>query len=119
MTASRVLVTIVVICVLCHSIKISLNFAELVISFQGKDIYDSLNNNTIFNNLSILSNFLIIINSSANFFVYICKDPKFLICLNHCISSSLESSSSDMDSRAISRRNTWASANSSCRHNNR
>ena len=117
MTASNVLVTIVLICVLCHSIKMCLNLAELVMSFQGKDIYNSFSNNTIFNNLSILSNFLIIINSSANFFVYICKDPKFLICLNTCISSRLESSSSDICHLSVSRQNTWA--NSSCRQHNR
>ena len=34
MTASTVLLTIVLICLLCHSLKTCLNIVELVISFQ-------------------------------------------------------------------------------------
>ena len=48
------------------------------------------------NNLSIISNLLIIINSSVNFFVYLNKDPKFLLCFYHCISSSVENSCAEI-----------------------
>ena len=48
------------------------------------------------NNLSIISNLLIIINSSVNFFVYLNKDPKFLLCFYQCISSSVESSCAEI-----------------------
>lgn len=46
--------------------------------------------------LSIFSNLLVIINSSVNFFIYLNKDPKFLLCFYHCISSSVEGSCAEI-----------------------
>ena len=47
------------------------------------------------NMLTVISNFLIIMSSSSNFFVYLCKDHKFLVILNRCVSASVESSFGD------------------------
>lgn len=63
---------------------------------KGADINNEFNSNKTMNNLSIISNLLIIMNSSVNFFVYLNKDPKFLLCFYHCISSSVESSCAEI-----------------------
>ena len=34
MTASRVLLTIVIICIICHALKTCLNITEFILSFQ-------------------------------------------------------------------------------------
>ena len=47
------------------------------------------------NMLTVISNLLIIMSSSSNFFVYLCKDHKFLVILNRCVSASVESSFGD------------------------
>ena len=93
MTASNVLLTIVLICLLCHSLKTCLNIVELLISFQGKDIKTFMEASITMNMLTVISNLLIIMSSSSNFFVYLCKDHKFLVILNRCVS--LESSFRD------------------------
>ena len=67
----------------------------MYILFKGGDI-KKFNSNKTMNNLSIISNLLIIINSSVNFFVYLNKDPKFLLAFYHCISSSVESSCAEI-----------------------
>ena len=94
MTASNVLLTIVVICVSCHFLKTCLNVVELIICFTGEDLYNSLKSSVTINILSVISNFLIIINSCSNFFVYLVKDPKFLQSLKKRVLRSAENSSS-------------------------
>ena len=44
--------------------------------------------------IKLLSNFLIIINSCSNFFVYLVKDPKFLLAFKRSVLRSSENSSS-------------------------
>ena len=68
----------------------------MYILFKGGDLKNEFDSNKTMNNLSIISNLLIIINSSVNFFVYLNKDPKFLLAFYHCISSSVESSCAEM-----------------------
>lgn len=94
MTASNVLLTIVVICVSCHFLKTCLNVVELIICFTGNDLYNSLKSSVTINILSVVSNFLIIINSCSNFFVYLVKDPKFLLSFKKSVLRSSENSSS-------------------------
>ena len=96
MCASNVLLTVVIICVSCHALKTCLNIVELIISFRGKDLHDELKNSTTMNILSVVSNFLIIVNSSSNFFVYLVKDPKFLQAVRrNCLGSDVSNTNSN------------------------
>jgi len=76
-TVSLVLVFIVVIFLICNSLKTCLNLYELSITMKGKELKDELDKDKIFRALSILSNVLIVFNSSINFLIYLFKDPKF------------------------------------------
>ena len=88
---SLVLVFIVVIFLLCNSLKTCLNLYELSMTLKGKNYFENLyrtqynvgkelkeelDNDWIFNDLSILSNVLIVFNSSINFLIYLFQDPK-------------------------------------------
>ena len=43
---------------------------------SGKEVREELNKSAAFRMISTFSNFLIILNSSVNFFIYLMKDPK-------------------------------------------
>ena len=58
--------------------RTTLNGARLLISLLVKeqDIKMTIETGNIIENLSLISNFLMIINSSSNFFVYVFTDDK-------------------------------------------
>ena len=76
---SKVLCIIVVICILCNSLRTVLNLLEMFASclVSNKDIKRTLDDNSLVQSLSVASNALIIINSSSNFFVYFFYDKKY------------------------------------------
>ena len=76
---SKVLCIIVVICILCNSLRTVLNLLEMFASclVSDKDIKRTLDDNSLVQSLSVASNALIIINSSSNFFVYFFYDKKY------------------------------------------
>ena len=94
---SQVLIFVVLIFLLCHSLKLGLNLYELSLALQGifleiiksiqtteglpsgKEIKEELDRSDCFRILSIFSNILIVFNSSINFFIYIFKDPKSVL----------------------------------------
>ena len=92
---SQVLILIVLLFLLCHSLKIFLNLYELSLACRGehrilkslglyyiiyyssgKELKEQLNESEVFRLLSIFSNMLIVFNSSVNFIIYFAKDPK-------------------------------------------
>ena len=77
-TTSKVLCTIVLVCITCHFLKTCLNIFDLVITIAMKDPNTkmAIDRSNIMGNLSITSNFLIILNCSSNFFVYVLHDKK-------------------------------------------
>ena len=77
-TTSKVLCTIVLVCITCHFLKTCLNIFDLVITIAMKDPNTkmAIDRSNIMVNLSITSNFLIILNCSSNFFVYVLHDKK-------------------------------------------
>ena len=96
---SQVLIIIVLLFLLCHSLKIVLNLYELSLTCQGKwkiqrwikwiwrtngpicgvgeELADSLHRSEVFRLMSLFSNILIVFNSSVNFIIYFAKDPKW------------------------------------------
>ena len=77
-TTSKVLCTIVLVCISCHFLKTCLNIFQFVITIAVKDPHTkmAIDKSNVMGNLSIISNFLIILNSSSNFFVYVLHDKK-------------------------------------------
>ena len=77
-TTSKVLCTIVLVCITCHFLKTSLNLFDLVMTIvvQNPHTKMAIDKSHIMGNLSITSNFLIILNSCSNFFVYVLHDKK-------------------------------------------
>ena len=78
MKTSKVLCSIVLICVTCHFLKTGLNVFDLVMTIVVKSPQTllAITSGRIMGNLSIISNFLIILSSSSNFFVYVLQDEK-------------------------------------------
>ena len=78
MKTSKVLCTIVFFCITCHILKTGLNVFELVktVVVKNPETMMAIDTGIIMGNLSITSNFLIILNSSSNFFVYVLQDKK-------------------------------------------
>ena len=78
MRTSKVICSIVLICVTCHALKTGLNVFDLVMTIvvQNPQTLLALNNGRIMGNLSIISNFFIVLNSTSNFFVYVLQDEK-------------------------------------------
>ena len=77
-TTSKVLCAIVFVCLTCQALKTCLNLFDLVMTMVVKNPHTKMviDKSNIMANLSITSNFLIILNSSSNFFVYVLHDKK-------------------------------------------
>ena len=77
-TTSKVLCAIVLVCITCHFLKTCLNLFDLVMTIVVKNPQTkiAIDRSDLKGNLSITSNFLIILNSSSNFFVYVLHDKK-------------------------------------------
>ena len=75
-TITTVLIFIVIIFILCNSLKCGLYLFETITALKGRHLYKTLNTNPTFRLLSSISNIMVALSSAMNFLVYVLKDPR-------------------------------------------
>ena len=81
-----ILFSIVIVLVICHSLRVVLNIDEFIdITRYKEDLEKGCNIRKFWNELAVrINQLLIIMNASANFFIYVCMDKGFQKVLRKC-----------------------------------
>jgi hypothetical protein len=98
-----ILFSIVIILVICHSLRVVLNVDEFIdLTRYKEDIEKGCNIRKFWNEVVVrINQLMIIMNSSANFFIYVCMDKRFQKVLRNglCIGTDAQNIHFDNETR--------------------